>query len=141
MLAYKFNMSRGIGRQPILIQDFSTHECLNIFERRLNQKILPTIQWKAIYIGIQMPRKESSDKSSNALKEVLKHHHWRTIFFLKMVLESHHDRPRSLSLMVGDKKAYFTICFSFEKNNSNSWRSNCRRYIWPTLAIYSLQRF
>jgi hypothetical protein len=62
-----------------------------------------------------MQRKESSDKSSNALKEVLKHHHWRTIFFLKIVLESHHDRPRSLSLMMGDKKAYFTICFTFEK--------------------------
>ena len=30
MLAYKFDMGRGIGRQPILIQDFSTHECLNI---------------------------------------------------------------------------------------------------------------
>ena len=30
MLAYKFDMGRGIDRQPILIQDFSTHECLNM---------------------------------------------------------------------------------------------------------------
>jgi hypothetical protein len=84
---------------------------LEYFLEKVVLKILPTIQWKAIYIGIQIQRKESSDKSSNALKEVLEHHH----FFLKMVLESHHDRPRSLSLMMGDKKAYFTICFTFVK--------------------------
>ena len=51
----------------------------------------------------------------HALKEVLKHHHWRTISFLKMVLESHHDKPRILSLIMGDKKVYFTICFTFVK--------------------------
>ncbi len=32
-----------------------------------------------------------------------------------MVLESHHDRPRSLSLMMGDKKAFLLFALLLKK--------------------------
>ena len=35
--------------------------------------------------------------------------------FLKMVLESHHDRPRSLPLMMGDKKAFYYLLLLLNK--------------------------
>ena len=75
----------------------------------------------------------------HALKVVFGHHHWRTIHFWKIVLESHYGMPRILSLMMGDKKALFYYLLFFWKSNNKFWKFNCRRWIWQALAIYLLQ--
>jgi hypothetical protein len=87
---------------------------LEYYERRLCYEVLSIIQENAIYIGMNA-KDESSEEVFNAL-EFLRHHHWRTILFWKVVLESHYGMPRFLSFMIGDKKAlFYYLLFFLEK--------------------------